>query len=37
MDIGYKVGFGDLRTFERAFKEYTLRTPREFKKSVVPV
>ena len=32
--IAYEVGFGDLRTFERAFKQYTRRTPREFKKSV---
>jgi len=34
--IAYEVGFGDLRTFERAFKQRTLMTPREFKKSVAP-
>jgi len=33
-EVAYEVGFGDLRTFERAFKQYTRRTPREFKKSV---
>ncbi len=32
--IAYEVGFGDLRTFERAFKKHTGTTPREFKKSV---
>jgi len=36
-EVAYEVGFRDLRTFERAFKQYTLTTPREFKKSVVPV
>ncbi len=35
-EVTYEVGFGDLRTFERAFKRYTRRTPREFKKSVAP-
>ncbi len=35
-EVAYEVGFRDLRTFERAFKEYTRRTPREFKKSVAP-
>ena len=34
--IAYEVGFGDLRTFERAFKQHTRMTPREFKKSVAP-
>ncbi len=34
--IAYEVGFGDLRTFERAFKKHTRRTPREFKTSVAP-
>ncbi len=34
LHIAYEVGFGDLRTFERAFKQHTLTTPREFKKSV---
>ena len=33
-EVAFEVGFGDLRTFERAFKQYTRRTPREFKKSV---
>jgi len=32
-DIGYQVGFGDLRTFERAFKKHTQMTPIEFKSS----
>ena len=35
-EVTYEVGFGDLRTFERAFKRYTRRTPRELKKSVAP-
>jgi len=35
-EVAEEVGFRDLRTFERAFKKYTLTTPREFKKSVVP-
>jgi len=35
-EVAYEVGFGDLRTFERAFKQYTRRTPREFKKFVRP-
>ncbi len=35
-EVAFKVGFGDLRTFERAFKQYTRRTPKEFKKSVAP-
>ncbi len=33
-EVAYEVGFRDLRTFERAFKRYALKTPREFKKSV---
>ncbi len=33
-EVAYEVGFGDLRTFERAFKQHTRMTPREFKKSV---
>ncbi len=35
-EVAYEVGFGDLRTFERAFKKHTLTTPREFRKSVAP-
>jgi len=35
-EVAYEVGFGDLRTFGRAFKKHTLMTPREFKKSVAP-
>ncbi len=31
--ISYQVGFGDLRTFERAFKKQTQMTPIEFKNS----
>ncbi len=35
-EVAYEVGFGDLRTFGRAFKKHTLMTPMEFKKSVAP-
>jgi len=35
-EIAYEVGFADLRTFERAFKKHTLKTPMEFKKTVAP-
>jgi len=35
-EVAYEVGFGDLRTFERAFKKHTRRTPREFRTSVAP-
>ncbi len=35
-DTAFEVGFGDLRSFERAFKRYTHMTAREFKKSVLP-
>ena len=35
-EVAYEVGFGDLRTFERAFKKYTKLTPREFRQSVLP-
>jgi len=35
-DIAFEVGFGDLRTFERAFKRYTNLTAREFKQSILP-
>jgi len=34
--IACEVGFGDLRTFERAFKKFTCRTPREFRHLVRP-
>ncbi len=33
-EIGFAVGFQDLRTFERAFKRYTGMTPRDFRKSI---
>jgi len=32
----YAVGFGDLRTFERAFKKHTGMTPSEFKAAAAP-
>ncbi len=35
-EVAEAVGFRDLRTLERAFKRYALKTPREFKKSVLP-
>ena len=35
-EVAEAVGFRDLTTFERAFKKYALKTPREFKKSVLP-
>ncbi len=35
-EVAEAVGFKDLRTFERAFKQYLRKTPREFKKSVRP-
>jgi len=35
-DIAFEVGFGDLRSFERAFKRYTNLTAREFKQSILP-
>ena len=35
-EVAYEVGFGDLRTFGRAFKKHTLMTPMECKKSVAP-
>ena len=35
-DIAFEVGFGDLRSFERAFKRYTHMTAREFKQSILP-
>ncbi len=36
VDIAFEVGFGDLRSFERAFKRYTNLTAREFKQSILP-
>ena len=35
-EITYAVGFSNLRTFERAFKQLTNLTPSQFKKSVRP-
>ncbi len=35
-DTAFEVGFGDLRSFERAFKRYTNLTAREFKQSILP-
>jgi len=35
-EVAEAVGFKDLRTFERAFKQHARKTPREFKKSVRP-
>jgi len=34
--VAMDAGFGDLRTFERAFKRHTGLTPRQFKRSVSP-
>jgi transcriptional regulator GlxA family with amidase domain len=36
MEITYAVGFSNLRTFERVFKQLTDLTPSQFKKSVRP-
>lgn len=33
-EICFAVGFGDLRTFERAFKKWTGVTPREYKRTL---
>jgi AraC-like DNA-binding protein len=35
-EVATRVGFQDLRTFERAFKSHTSLTPREYKKRVRP-
>lgn len=35
-DVAFKVGFRDVRTFERAFKRHMDTTPLAFKKSVRP-
>jgi two-component system response regulator YesN len=33
-DVAFSVGFGDLRTFQRAFRKWTGMTPRQYKKLV---
>jgi two-component system response regulator YesN len=35
-EVAYSAGFKDIRTFERAFKKCTRRTPRDFKNGVRP-
>ena len=35
-DVAYRVGFGDLRTFQRAFRRHTGTTASAFKKAVRP-
>lgn len=35
-EVAFSAGFNDLRTFERAFKKYTHRTPRDFRNGVRP-
>ena len=35
-ELAYWSGFGDLRTFERAFKRWTGQTPRSFKRQCRP-
>jgi len=35
-EVAEAVGFRDLRTFERVFKQHTRMTPMQFKKSVAP-
>ena len=35
-EVAFSAGFKDIRTFERAFKKYTNRTPRDFKNKVRP-
>jgi two-component system response regulator YesN len=35
-EVAYSAGFKDMRTFERAFKKCTNRTPRDFKNRVRP-
>jgi len=35
-EIAYEVGFADLTTFGRAFKQHTRMTPMDFKKSARP-
>lgn len=36
MEVTYAVGFSNLRTFERVFKQLTEVTPSQFKKAVRP-
>jgi two-component system response regulator YesN len=36
-EVAYSTGFKDIRSFERAFKKYTKRTPRDFKNAVRPM
>jgi two-component system response regulator YesN len=35
-ETAFNVGFGNLRTFERAFKKYTGVTPQIFKRTIRP-
>ena len=35
-EVSHRVGFQDLRTFERAFKRWTTQTPSEYKRQVRP-
>ena len=35
-DVAFSVGFGDLRTFQRAFRKWASLAPRDFKKLVRP-
>jgi AraC-like DNA-binding protein len=35
-EVAFAVGFADLSTFERAFKEFAKMTPMQFKKTVAP-
>lgn len=35
-EVAYSAGFKDIRTFERAFKKCTKRTPRDFKNGSRP-
>jgi transcriptional regulator GlxA family with amidase domain len=35
-DVAYSTGFGDVRSFERAFKRQTSLTAREFKRRYCP-
>ena len=35
-EVARRVGYRDLRTFERAFKRWTRLTPSQFKRSCAP-